>query len=61
MQNPGEQSWQWVWPDGHWHVPLTQLWPLAVHAVPQVPQLFGSVLVLVQAPPQAVWPEGQAQ
>jgi len=38
---------------------FTQVW-FAAHIVPQAPQLSGSVLVLVQAPPQSSKPPGQS-
>ncbi len=41
-------------------VPPTQVSPPTVlQACPQVPQLFTSVAVTVQLPPQAVWPPEQ--
>ena len=44
------------------HVTPTQLPPEheAAQATPHLPQLALSVLVLVHAAPQTVWPEGQA-
>ncbi|HXN30208.1 MAG TPA: hypothetical protein VN894_00040 [Polyangiaceae bacterium] len=33
--------------------------PAVVHAVPHVPQFFGSVFASTQAPLQTVWPVGQ--
>jgi hypothetical protein len=39
-----------IWPVGHaWHLPETQFSP-AAHLLPQVPQLLGSVAVIVHTP-----------
>jgi hypothetical protein len=52
-----------TWPGEHWlfevqmQTPLAQLWPFG-QTFPHVPQLLGSVWVLVQTPLQAVWPVG---
>jgi hypothetical protein len=40
--------------------PLVQTWPM-LQALPQAPQLAGSLRVLTQLPEQLVVPEGQAQ
>jgi hypothetical protein len=50
---------QSVFPCGHWQVPLQTLPP--VHAVPQVPQLAGSVAVSTQLPLHSVVPVGHWQ
>jgi hypothetical protein len=44
---------------GHWHAPLTQLWP-PVQMWPQAPQLFGFVCRLTQVPAQQLVPPVQA-
>jgi hypothetical protein len=40
-------------PDGHWHLPFTQMFP-PVHALPHPPQLLVSVSVWTQLPAQNV-------
>ena len=49
---------QMAWPEPQTQWPLTQL-AFCGQPMPQVPQLFGSVCVLVQTPLQADWPLGQ--
>jgi hypothetical protein len=48
------------WLLGQTHLPALQLAP-AGHRLPQWPQLFGSLAVLVQMLPQSCWPVGQTQ
>ncbi len=42
------------------HVPLAQTWP-DKQAVPQAPQLAGSVFVFTHVPAQRLWPAGHRQ
>jgi hypothetical protein len=49
---------QLVVPLGQPQLPPAQTCP-AGQTLPQVPQLFGSLAVVTQAPPQEVWPEAQ--
>jgi hypothetical protein len=40
------------------HIPATHAWPMA-HALPHIPQWFGSVFVSAHTDPQEMAPPGQ--